>query len=518
MIPTKNFYSFLILLTFILSLTKVAATPCEKKVKKYNNISGHPAIISGNYDLSLRLSVSNNCPNEGASFSFTITLTNEGDSTVTDVLVLDTLPSGANYLSHTPSSDIYSSHTGIWDIGTIAPKTTRTLTINCLAGIAGYYSNQAEIVRTGIGQDDWDSIPNNGSNGEDDFDKVCFSIPGILSCGIAYTITAPNTFTNYRWYKDSMLIIGENTPTLSVVESGSYIYTATELSNISCDNRLCPIKIIQDSCCTIVTNTNSTGVGSLAAAIDCANADPDLDTIILAIPETDSGFNDPTPENPGNGDEFWVINPIQPYQITAPAFIDGLKQPNSSCGAPRIIIDGINMVEGASIFNLLPISNGTTIQGFSLVNAPDAAIRIDNSHKNHVRCNFIGLLVDGKTENGNGTSGVKINTLSSSNLIGGTSFDRNIISGNNLHGVFINTTAFNNIVSGNWIGIDISGLLARPNLQDGIHIKGFNNRIGGVDSDSQNIISGNNNDGIELNGLNAFGNIIRINAIGATAK
>lgn len=474
--------------------------------------------VAGSYDLSLAQTISNNCPDEGEVFSFTITLSNEGDSIVNNVQVLDTLPLGANYLSHSPFLDTYNSITGIWDVGSIAPKTTRILTINCIAGRSGYYLNQAEIVRTGIGQDDWDSTPNNGSNNEDDFDKVCFSVPAILNCDASYTIAAPNTFSNYRWYKDSVLIPGENSPTLSVLAGGNYIYTEGELSNITCNNILCPMKIIKDSCCTVVTNTNNFGSGSLTAAINCANANADLDTIIFNIPGTDAGFNDPTPGNPESGDEFWIINPIQPYQITRPMFLDGLKQPGSRCGAPRIMIDGVNMAAGSSIFNLLAGSDGTTIQGFSLVNAPEVAIRIHNAHKNHIRCNFIGLLVDGKTINGNGTSGIKIDSLASSNLIGGSFLDRNIISGNTIHGILIDSTSSKNIVSGNWIGIDISGAVAKPNHQDGIHVRGSNNKIGGHNMDNQNIISGNGGDGIELNGIKASGNTIQINTIGGAAN
>ncbi len=107
---------------------------------------------------------------------------------------------------------------------------------------------------------------------------------------------------------------------------------------------------------------------------------------------------------------------------------------------------------------------------------------------------------------------------------GTTPGERNIISGNNSAGVRIHypwTTG--NIIIGNYIGTDVSGTIAIPNNLFGVHIHegASGNRIGGTGPGEGNLISGNcsgfsiANAGSDNNRLE--GNLIGLDATGGVA-
>ncbi|MBW6500589.1 MAG: Ig-like domain-containing protein [Bacteroidales bacterium] len=155
-----------------------------------------------------------------------------------------------------------------------------------------------------------------------------------------------------------------------------------------------------------------------------------------------------------------------------------------------------------------------------------------NATNNKIEGNRIGVTADGKTALGNGIGqedifgygGININ--GPGNTIGGVDPQkRNIISGN-LTGITLRDSADNCIVLGNYIGTDITGSNAIPNINNGIAIKGGkDNTIGGSAPNSGNIISGNLKNGIILTLSDVFptvgnepenptGNLIQGNFIG----
>ena len=123
----------------------------------------------------------------------------------------------------------------------------------------------------------------------------------------------------------------------------------------------------------------------------------------------------------------------------------------------------------------------------------------------------------------NGT-GVLISSGASSNTIGGTSeASRNLISGNTTFGVQITGagTSSNSVV-GNFIGTDITGKLDRGNSSDGVRIEAgaSGNTIGGSVAGTRNVISGNNNDAIEINAASSntvSGNYLGTDVTGAVS-
>jgi titin len=133
---------------------------------------------------------------------------------------------------------------------------------------------------------------------------------------------------------------------------------------------------------------------------------------------------------------------------------------------------------------------------------------------NIIRGNFIGVSAAGTNALGNANYGIMLND-SGSNQVGGTDpAQRNVIAGNLQSGLYLNgSTAQGNVIQGNFIGVDVSGSRAVTNGADGITLNGApGNTIGGG-----NVISGNGLAGININGSLAVSNIIQGNFIGTDA-
>ncbi len=128
--------------------------------------------------------------------------------------------------------------------------------------------------------------------------------------------------------------------------------------------------------------------------------------------------------------------------------------------------------------------------------------------------NFIGTDVTGTIALSNAI-GVNI-AIASNNLIGGTTPGaRNIISGNVFDGMIFFAQATGNMIQGNFIGTDVTGTSKLANNRFGIFIVGASgNVIGGTTAAARNLISGNNNDGVLLQGSDTTGNQIKGNFIG----
>jgi hypothetical protein len=139
-----------------------------------------------------------------------------------------------------------------------------------------------------------------------------------------------------------------------------------------------------------------------------------------------------------------------------------------------------------------------------------------NSHDNRLEGNLIGTDVSGRRVVSNKLYGVIVSDSCYSNHLGGCiAGSRNIISGNGQGGIAINGTgASNNIVEGNFIGVDITGTRALRNVQIGVLLGCAGNLVGGTDSAARNIISGNDQSGIQLSGASASNNIVAGNFIG----
>ena len=151
-------------------------------------------------DLSLSKTVSNATPANGASISYTLTVTNAGTSTLaaTGVAVQDSLPLGVGFVSASGTGS-YDSGTGVWTVGSLAIGASANLTINLTvtAKAGATVTNSAEVSASSA--TDPDSTPNNGSTTEDDDASVSFTVSGTRSAGTPPTLSCPVGTTLLDW-------------------------------------------------------------------------------------------------------------------------------------------------------------------------------------------------------------------------------------------------------------------------------------------------------------------------------
>jgi titin len=162
---------------------------------------------------------------------------------------------------------------------------------------------------------------------------------------------------------------------------------------------------------------------------------------------------------------------------------------------------------------------GTDAGARNLIFANANAIDISGSGAggNVVEGNYIGTTSGpGNISNGDGI----LIDGSPGNTIGGTAPGaRNVISGNDYDGVHINGAgASGNTVEGNYIGVDPTGTTQVHNGKYGVEVtQAPNNTIGGTAVGAGNVISGNEFGNVFIVGTSATGNLLAGNYIGTDA-
>ena len=170
-----------------------------------------------------------------------------------------------------------------------------------------------------------------------------------------------------------------------------------------------------------------------------------------------------------------------------------------------------NSEAGVLIFSVSDNTVGGTAAGTRNVisgNAQDG-VRISGNASigvatgNEVLGNFVGTRANGTEALGNGEDGVEI-LDARVNTVGGTSSAaRNVISGNQDDGVQVSgNLAADNQVSGNFVGTDENGTSDLGNGNGGVEISSGadDNTIGGTVAGARNVISGNGDDGVQIIG------------------
>jgi hypothetical protein len=126
--------------------------------------------------------------------------------------------------------------------------------------------------------------------------------------------------------------------------------------------------------------------------------------------------------------------------------------------------------------------------------------------------NYVGVDSTGTLAKGNGNEGMSISN-SNTLIIGGTTVSaRNIVSNNAYAGIKLSTCT-PATVQGNYIGVDVTGMLPMGNLQNGLDVSSCVILIGGTTFSARNIISGNGQDGIYLHN-GCAGSVIKANFTG----
>jgi hypothetical protein len=329
----------------------------------------------------------------------------------------------------------------------------------------------------------------------------------------------------------------------------------------------------------IVINTQDSGYGSLRAAMYYAFDHPGT-TIKFDIPTTDPGFSngvftimptagflslvngmvidgstEPTNSNP-NGPAIVLNGSLMTF---SDSYVNGIHMTGTNCAVRSLVINGFNLngvaIEGTnavgnvvagcyigtdptgtisvsnSIYNVLidtaARSNtvgGTTVSDRNILSGSafqSLVISGADVVGNSVQGNYIGLNAAGTAALPNGGAGVFIEFGAASNTIGGAVAGAgNVISGNGTQGIYIldTNTAFN-VVQGNYLGLNAAGTAAIPNVFAGIEIglAACSNVVGGTVTAARNVISGNDYQGVYIDGTNTAFNVVEGNYLGLNA-
>jgi uncharacterized repeat protein (TIGR01451 family) len=112
-------------------------------------------------DLALAKTVNDPLPNVGEVITYTLTLTNNGPNTATNVQTVDQLPAGLSFVSATPSQGTYDPASGVWAAGTVSTSSPQTLMIQAMVVSPGAQTNIATITHS----DQYDSAPTSNTDG-----------------------------------------------------------------------------------------------------------------------------------------------------------------------------------------------------------------------------------------------------------------------------------------------------------------------------------------------------------------
>ena len=138
-----------------------------------------------------------------------------------------------------------------------------------------------------------------------------------------------------------------------------------------------------------------------------------------------------------------------------------------------------------------------------------------NATNSKILGNYVGTDVTGTQYLGNTRDGLIINNAPN-NIVGGTeSGSRNLISGNKERGIYIlGADATGDRVLGNYVGTDVTGTQDLGNTSHGIWVGATYHTIGGTTDAACNLVSGNDATGIYISNNAATGDRVLGNYVG----
>src|SRR5690606_12348784 len=169
------------------------------KICGYSGISVPTSItVDPCADLEIEKQIINEGVNE-VTFLLTVTNLNEY-FTSENVVVNDLLPAGYTFVNATATQGVYDDNTGIWNIGTLNPLQTVTLTMVCTINPINEYTNIATVEST--------TADNNLANNTDEagISKTVADVDAIKDDGneyyipgqeLTYSITIVNNGPSY---------------------------------------------------------------------------------------------------------------------------------------------------------------------------------------------------------------------------------------------------------------------------------------------------------------------------------
>lgn len=187
-------------------------------------------------------------------------------------------------------------------------------------------------------------------------------------------------------------------------------------------------------------------------------------------------------------------------------------------GTPIVELNGASAGTSTSGLTLSSTASNSSIRGLVINRFGANGILVDGADSVTIAGNYIGTDFTGLIDLGNGQDGIQLQNNAANNTIGGlTSTDRNVVSGNNNAGIAIDGVgSAGNTLIGNYIGLGSDGATSLGNTFDGVHLQAaINTIIGSSNSAGRNVISGNAINGIGMD--SAVGTIVQGNYIGTNA-
>jgi uncharacterized repeat protein (TIGR01451 family) len=289
-------------------------------------------------DLGITKTVDDSTPNVGQQVQYTITLTNNGPSQATNVIVTDNLPAGVTFVSATPSQGTYNQNTGLWTIGTVNAQANATLTLRGNVTQAGTRTNTATI--TSVDQND-ENPNNNTASAQTVTPQVDLAVLKTVddntpnrNQNVTFTITVqnngPDTATGVT-IEDVLpagLTFVSSTPSVGTFNSATGIWTLGTLGTTAGSNSA--TLAIVATVATVGANTTITNTASLET-----------------VDQTDS--------NPNNNQDSEVLTPNQLDLALVKTVDDNTPNPNQNVTfTVTVTNNGPVAASGVQVTDVLP--------------------------------------------------------------------------------------------------------------------------------------------------------------------
>jgi CSLREA domain-containing protein len=177
--------------------------------------------------------------------------------------------------------------------------------------------------------------------------------------------------------------------------------------------------------------------------------------------------------------------------------------PNDADG---IFVQAATATVGGSTANQENIISGNGQSGIAISSSQASGAVVSG--------NVVGLDSNGSAA-GNTSNGISVAGTPSVTIGGLAAGQGNVVSSNGADGVLIaGAGATGAVVEGNRIGASLTGLAGRGNTGAGVDLRTTGTTVGGSQAGSANQISGNHTDGVLISGAGASGNSVLGNLIG----
>jgi len=263
--------------------------------------------------------------------------------------------------------------------------------------------------------------------------------------------------------------------------------------------------------------TDPTGTVSLPNLVGGIYLNKSNDNVIGGpTPETRNVISGIDPNNNSFSGIAATGNPIS--GLTIQGNYIGTNAAGTAALVPGSKGTGVNIDTGVKI-----TIGGTTPGARNVISGNGTGIQVGASDQTLIAGNYIGTDITGTQAIGNRNHGIKFDNVTNSVVGGSTPAARNIISGTQQgEGIGFSQGTVGNFIQGNYIGTDVTGNVALGNLSGIADLFGGsatpgNNKIGGSAPGEGNVISGNKQLGISLNG-DSGNHVIQGNFIGTNAS